>query len=141
MNNQNENIRYIINKEKRTIVAILTVPKTEIGQEVERIINKNAAPFFQVTTMHIAPTMLLTGTYRGIAKAHPDDEWNEKEGKKRARLRARRLYMKERQRIVKGLEDVFDNIEDNMERAVDFTKNVLKRIDKDVNALDNQQTT
>lgn len=140
MNRHNEDIRYIINEEKRTVVAILTVPETEICDELCHIINKNAAQYFLVTNIFAANALMLTGTYRGIAKAHPEDEWNVEEGKKRARLRARRAYMKERKRIVKGLEDVFDDIEDNIERAVDFTKNVLKHIDEDMNTMDGENS-
>ena len=140
MNRHNEDIRYVINEEKRTVVAILTIPQTEIVDEIANIINNNANRFFQVTEMIASPAMLLTGIYRGIAYAHPEDEWNAEEGKKRARLRARRQYMKERKRIIKALEDVFDDIEDNVERAVKFTKNVLKHIDEDMDALDGDKS-
>lgn len=136
MNRHNEDIRYVINEEKRTVVAILTIPQTEIVDEIANIMNNNANRFFQVTEMITSPAMLLTGIYRGIAYAHPEDEWDVEEGKKRARLRARRTYMKERKRIIKALEDVFDDIEDNVERAVKFTKNVLKRIDADMDTMD-----
>ena len=136
MNRHNEDIRYVINEEKRTVVAILTIPQTEIVDEIANIVNNNANRFFQITEMMAFPAMLLTGTYRGIAYAHPEDAWNVEEGKKRARLRARRTYMKERKRIIKALEDVFDDIEDNVERAVKFTKNVLKHIDEDMAAID-----
>lgn len=140
MNRHNEDIRYVINEEKRTVVAILTIPQTEIVDEIANIMNNNANRFFQVTEMIASPAMLLTGVYRGIAYAHPEDEWNVEEGKKRARLRARRQYMKERKRIIKSLEDVFDDIEDNVERAVKFTKNVLKHIDEDMDALDGDKS-
>lgn len=79
--------------------------------------------------------MLLTGVYRGKAKAHPDDQWDVEEGKKWARIRARRLYMQDRKRIISALEDVFDDIEDNIESAVKYTKGVLKRIDEDLQEL------
>ena len=140
MNRHNEDIRYVINEEKRTVVAILTIPQTEIVDEIANIVNNNANRFFQITEMMASPAMLLTGIYRGIAYAHPEDEWNVEEGKKRARLRARRQYMKERKRIIKALEDVFDDIEDNVERAVKFTKNVLKHIDEDRDALDGDKS-
>ena len=140
MNRHNEDIRYVINEEKRTVVAILTIPQTEIVDEIANIVNNNANRFFQITEMMASSAMLLTGTYRGIAYAHPEDEWNIEEGKKRARLRARRQYMKERKRIIKALEDVFDDIEDNVERAVKFTKNVLKHIDEDMDALDGDKS-
>lgn len=140
MNRHNEDIRYVINEEKRTVVAILTIPQTEIVDEIANIVNNNANRFFQITEMMASPAMLLTGMYRGIAYAHPEDEWNVEEGKKRARLRARRQYMKERKRIIKALEDVFDDIEDNVERAVKFTKNVLKHIDEDMDALDGDKS-
>ena len=140
MNRHNEDIRYVINEEKRTVVAILTIPQTEIVDEIANIVNNNANRFFQITEMMASPAMLLTGMYRGIAYAHPEDEWNVEEGKKRARLRARRQYMKERKRIIKALEDVFDDIEDNVERAVKFTKNVLKHIDEDMEAIDGDKS-
>ena len=140
MNRHNEDIRYVINEEKRTVVAILTIPQTEIVDEIANIVNNNANRFFQITEMMASPAMLLTGIYRGIAYAHPEDEWDVEEGKKRARLRARRQYMKERKRIIKALEDVFDDIEDNVERAVKFTKNVLKHIDEDMDALDGDKS-
>ena len=140
MNRHNEDIRYVVNEEKRTVVAILTIPQTEIVDEIANIVNNNANRFFQITEMMASPAMLLTGMYRGIAYAHPEDEWNVEEGKKRARLRARRQYMKERKRIIKALEDVFDDIEDNVERAVKFTKNVLKHIDEDMDALDGDKS-
>ena len=79
--------------------------------------------------------MLLKGTYVGKAKAHPEDEWNIEEGKKWARLRARELYVKDRLRIVEGLEDVFDDIEENVESSVEFTEGVLEKIENDRKAL------
>ena len=73
--------------------------------------------------------------YVGKAKAHPEDEWNVEEGKKWARLRARELYVKDRLRIVEGLEDVFDDIEENVESSVEFTEGVLEKIENDRKAL------
>ena len=135
MNRNNEDIRYVINEEKRTVVAILTVPQTEICDEVCNIMNKNSSRFFLVPSILATDAMLLTGVYRGKAKAHPDDQWDVEEGKKWARIRARRLYMQDRKRIISALEDVFDDIEDNIESAVKYTKGVLKRIDEDLQEL------
>ena len=135
MNRNNEEIRYVINEEKRTVVAILTVPQTEICDEVCNIMNKNSSRFFLVPSILATDAMLLTGVYRGKAKAHPDDQWDVEEGKKWARIRARRLYMQDRKRIISALEDVFDDIEDNIESAVKYTKGVLKRIDEDLQEL------
>lgn len=135
MNRNNEDIRYIVNEEKRTVVAILTVPQTEICDEVCNIMNKNANRFFVVPSVLATDAILLTGVYRGKAKAHPDDQWDVEEGKKWARIRARRMYMQDRKRIISALEDVFDDIEDNIESAVKYTKGVLKRIDEDLQEL------
>lgn len=135
MNRNNEDIRYVINEEKRTVVAILTVPQTEICDEVCNIMNKNSSRFFLVPSILATDAMLLTGVYRGKAKAHPDDQWDVEEGKKWARIRARRMYMQDRKRIISALEDVFDDIEDNIESAVKYTKGVLKRIDEDLQEL------
>ena len=136
MSRNNENIRYFIDEDKRTVVALLTVPRTEICDEMCNIINKNSNRYFLVTNILTTDAMLLTGAYRGKAKAHPDDEWDVEEGKKWARIRARQMYMKERKRIMKALENVFDDIEDNIEAAVKYTKSVLKHIDEDLSVLD-----
>jgi hypothetical protein len=134
MSRNHEDIRYIIDERKRTVVAILTVPKAEICNELCNIINKNASNFFIVPEIMATNAMMLAGTYRGKAKAHPNDEWNVEEGKKWARIRARKAYMKDRKRIVSALEDVADNIEDNLEKAVKYTKGVLKRIEEDLDS-------
>lgn len=132
-NAHHEDVRYIVNEEKRTVVAILTVPRTEICEEVCNIINKRSYPYFILPGLLPEEKLLLTGEYKAKAKAHPDDVWDENEGKRRALLRARRIYMKERERIMEDLEDIFDDIEDGFEDARDYTKNVLKAINRELN--------
>lgn len=132
MNNTNADIQYIVDEKKRTIVAILTVPCTEIYDEIWNIINKKAESHFVIQKLIMSDRLALTGIYRGKAKAHPADEWNVDKGKNLARLRARRIYMKERKRIVKELKEIFNNIEDSLEKAIDFTNNVLNRIEENL---------
>lgn len=70
---------YKINKEKRTVVAYgKFLPKGLIKREFEYSFGRNI--YF--------PDIYCCKTAKGIAKCHPEDEWNEEEGKRIARERA-----------------------------------------------------
>ncbi len=135
MSTQTNHVEYYIDKEKRTVAAVLHVPRTEVCDEIMNIMNKKAGNLFTITQARFEPSMLLTGVYRSKAKAHPDDEWNEEGGKRLAYLRARRAYAKERLAIIKMVEDAIDDVEDTVEDSVKFTKNLLKGIDRDIEAF------
>ena len=135
MSTQNNTVDYYIDKEKRTIAAVLHVPSTEICDELMNIMNKKAGGLFTITQARFEPSMLLTGIYRGKCKAHPDDEWDEEAGKRLAYLRARKAYAKERLRIIKMVAEVTDDIDDTVEDSVEFTENLVKGIKRDIDAF------
>lgn len=133
-NTQDTSVQYIIDKDKRTIVAILNVSATKIATEVRNIITKRSNNYFTVIGVIPSNKLLLNGKYVGKAKAHPDDKWDENKGKEIALLRAQKAYMTERAKIMRGLEDVFDDIEDNVEKAGDCAFNAIKAINRKLKA-------
>ena len=74
--------RYIINKEKRTIVCLL--------EDCERMLWQDACKHFPMIVLGwgYTPDITLEKTYRGVAKCNPNDEWDEELGKKLACDRA-----------------------------------------------------
>jgi hypothetical protein len=133
-NTQDTSVQYIIDKDKRTIVAILNVSATKIATEVRNIITKRSSNYFTVIGVIPSNKLLLSGKYVGKAKAHPDDKWDENKGKEIALLRAQKAYMTERAKIMRGLEDVFDDIEDNVKKAGDCAFNAIKAINRKLKA-------
>lgn len=80
---QNDEIRYIIDEEKRTVVCLIKVQPTLTADIVDK--------YLEASNLH--PTCgldidFLGYTFRGIAKCHPEDKWNEEVGCKLARERA-----------------------------------------------------
>jgi hypothetical protein len=133
MDRHNEDVRYIVNEEKRTVVAILTVPIDEVCREIRHIINKSSYPCFVLQPLIPDNKILLTGEYIGKAKAHPDDVWDVKEGKKKAFLRARRRYMQERAKIFAELDVICDDIKRRFGESQAYTMNSLAVIARDLN--------
>ena len=77
-----EVIDYYINEENGTVAAVLTVPQNMMAEEMVNIMNKASGSLFVTTHINIIESGLLDGTYRGVAYCHPDDKFNENEGKK-----------------------------------------------------------
>lgn len=102
---------YKINKEKRTVVAYgKFCPKYLIGCEFINSINRDV--YF--------PSHYSEKVVKGIAKCHPNDEWNEKEGKRIARERAiKEFYGQMRAcwaRESAILMAAFDNIDEQLKK-------------------------
>lgn len=102
---------YKVDKEKRTVVAYGEFyPKHLIGCELENSINRDIC----------FPSHLDKKVVKGIAKCHPSDEWNEKEGKRIARERAIKGFYGQ-MRAVWARESAilmaaFDNIDEQLKK-------------------------
>lgn len=123
-----ENIQYIMGKDAKTVVAILTVPNNAIVEEMATILIKSTNPLFAVTNLDLNKSMLLKGKYVGKAVCHDDDDFDWEYGKKIARLRALEAYYKDRARVFDKVSTIFDDAAKRMSLAARHNHYSLKHI-------------
>lgn len=74
--------KYIVNKEKRTVVCILSNCSRDVSKAIDKYF-REIMILFDVN---------INDKYVGVAKCSPEDEWDEKIGKKLAFSRAYAEY-------------------------------------------------
>ena len=80
-------INYVINKEKRTIVAIMTDCEYDI---LDSLIKAGLYSLYDYGDK--VKKAMIPNVFRGKAKCSPEDEWDEEAGKKIARERMLAKY-------------------------------------------------
>ena len=134
--NSGESFTYFVNEEKRTVVAILTVPQGIMGTEMLRIIQKESGSYFGMDDCVLGRRMVLKGRYEGKAVCHSDDEWDIEKGKHLAKLRALRAYLKDRKEISKVLVSVYEGVAERMRNADDYSNYVMEHITDAIDKYD-----
>lgn len=93
----NSHIVYLINQEERTIVAVLEGTAYDVLQQL----NKRVAAGIGLGLKQRGYGGLgLKDTYKGIAKCHPNDLWDEEVGREIAKQRALAKYRRHRVRVL-----------------------------------------
>ena len=131
-----EEIVYFINEEKKTVVAMLTVPENAMGNEMLRLINKSSGVHFSINNCAIGKSIALKGRYKGKAVCHSEDDWDEKKGMHLAKLRALRAYAKDRERIAMLLSDTYSDILRRLERAEEYSHYATEHIEDAIENFD-----
>ena len=127
-------IDFIVNEEKRTIVAILRIDPVEVALEMSNIVDKAIKPNL-TTIVPFETGFLVKDTYRGKAICHKDDEWDVVKGKRIAKAKALYAFMKDHKKITA---QTVASLEDALERAKaadhysDYTlRNIIENLDKE----------
>jgi hypothetical protein len=103
-------VKYLINEKKRTISAYFAGGESAVVdclfQQVERYDpNSDFSDFYADA---VTDTMnSFSGTFVGIARCHPEDEWNEDIGKNIARTK-----------LMSRMDKAIDSVNDNLVRIV-----------------------
>lgn len=84
-------IRYEVNEEKRTVVAVITDTYYDAILMADKMF-KNTPFRTDFGYSHHMRKYYIKDTYVGIAKCNPDDEWDEEVGKELARQRVLRAH-------------------------------------------------
>lgn len=124
-----EKFQYFVDEEKRTVVAVLTVPQNAMGNEMLRIMKKESGNYFAIEDCMITNAMMLKGKYVGKAVCHGEDTWDVETGKRLAELRATKQYARDRYRIACLINDVFDGIQKRFDRAEEYTEDSIENIE------------
>ena len=93
--------KYIVNKEKRTVVCVLS----DCSRDALKAIDKSFKEIFVYD-------LYINDKYVGVAKCSPEDEWDEKIGK---RLAFSRAYAEYRGAIKVKARRFIVNLENNMQ--------------------------
>lgn len=123
-----EVIDYHINEENGTVAAVLTVPQDMMAEEMVNIMNKASGSLFVTTDISFTESILLDGTYRGVAYCHPDDKFNENEGKKIAKQKALKAYYHDRKRVAVRVQKIFEDMARRMAAAAEHNKFAIEHI-------------
>lgn len=134
--NNGETFDFYVNKEKRTVVAVLTVPENLMGNEMLQIIGKSSGNNFCIEECAINESIALKGRYVGKASCHEEDAFDEEKGIHLAKLRALRSYMKDRKRVATRIADVFDEIANRFENAEDYCEYAIEHIEESIKNFD-----
>ena len=127
--NKNEVYDYYVDEDKRTVVAVLTVPRTCVMEELCNVVNKGCGTHFIFEGVNFHDNMLVAGSYTGKAICHPGDEWDVKEGMRIAKLKAIRAYLNDRDVLTKRLVRVFGDVADRVEDMDKHTAYAKKHIE------------
>ena len=127
-----QKINYYINEEKRTVTAVLRVGQYEVLEDISNVIDKAFAPSFSAFILRNTPHK-VTGKYVGVATCHVDDEWDVETGKKIARLRALRSYMKEYKKIATVMHKDAEKLVENLKKTADYSEFSIKHIEDELN--------
>ena len=128
--NNGEHIEYFVNEEKRTVVAVLYANPGVMGNEMLRIMRKESGNNFGIDDCMLGKAMILKGRYEGKAVCHIDDEWDVEQGMHIAKLRALRLYMRDRLRIAERLSDIFSNLALRFVDSEEYTDYSINHIEE-----------
>ena len=108
--------KFIINKEKRTIVCILN-PESTMYKRIKKYTSSNS-----LLTLLPSKYYEFEPVFKGIAKCAPEDEWDEAYGKRLAEYRA---YCKKRRYINETLQNFINKVRksaDDIEKYGMFKK-------------------
>lgn len=84
-------IRYEVNEEKRTVVAVITDTYYDAILMADKMFKNTPFRTDFGYSQHMRK-YYIKDTYVGIAKCNPDDEWDEEVGKELARQRVLRAH-------------------------------------------------
>ena len=126
---ENGNFEYFINETEKTVVAVLTVPTTDIMEELCNVINKGAGSHLIVESINFHSNMLINGKYTGKAMCHPNDTFDVETGKKIAKAKAFRAYLVDRRTVVNRLDRIFENVANRVSDMKGYTDRSFARVD------------
>ena len=134
-------MQVIVNQDKRTVVAILSVPCLLMGDELSNIMYKETREDipFALYLGSLSKRLQLQEKYIGKAVCHSEDEWDEEKGIAIARLRAIKQYAKDRKRILSIMKEIFDGIEDRLGDAKKYAKYSIEHIDDAIEKLSSDE--
>lgn len=131
-----EVVEYFHDEDKRTVVAVVSVPKDIVMQEMLNVLHKASCGAFLFDGVLMQKSMLLTGVYRGKAVCHADDEFSLERGMKIARLRALRSYYKDRKRISDRVKTIYNEAARRMALAAVHNDYSLDHIEERLKEAD-----
>ena len=121
LNNYSENvqpkskIRYYIDEEKRTVVAVMDDCEYDAIDVLQKMgIRKITHDGYNMDKF------MMNTSYRGKAKCSPDDEWDEKYGMALARNRMLENYYRGRAMALMKAETVLQNILEEIGSRIDY---------------------
>lgn len=136
----NTEIKIVVNEEKRTVVAIATGCAEDAFKEIYKADNsshimESIEPkvdveyddlFSVIPVMYIPEKLLISDTFVGVAKCHPEDEFSFEEGKKVAIKKMHKSYNKAKKNAVVAYR----------KKVLQFAENLatsIEKIDKKIN--------
>lgn len=126
---RNENMEYFVNEEKKTVVAVLTVPYDVLLDEFENMLRKIGVSVWNMDGLY--DTMSLnTNRFEGRAVCQDGDKWDVDTGIRVARLKALRKYT-ERRKLLWGRfrETAVKKMLGRIDRAAEYNDYSLQHID------------
>ena len=131
-----ERFIYFVDEEARTVVAVLDVPRDILSKEMLNVVRKSTGNMFLMDGVMIAKSMLITGTYRGIAHCHENDTFDVEKGKFIAKRRALLQYYKDRKAVSDRMATAFADVANRMTLAADHNDYSIGRISAQVNSVE-----
>ncbi len=123
-----ENFTYHKDEEKGVVVAVLDVPKDIVAEEMLNVLNKASGASFIVDGAMLQNSMLIAGTYRGVAYCHESDAFDFETGKYYAKRRALLQYYQDRKRVSDRVKAIFADATRRMALAADHNDYSIARI-------------
>lgn len=128
-----DSVRYIINEEKRIVVALMEKCQWDLIQYLNQKI-PNADFLISGLSSYSGKTLNIGDTYRGIAKCSPEDVFDEEIGKELASKRAKEKYERAKSRVLENVAGMFIH---NLQNAIFEQKETATSTLAELQSLEN----
>lgn len=118
--------KVFVNEDKRTCVVVLTNREQDVYDVMRKVMRRVPKEMFRFVSDESFVALASGnpsdwGTFRGIAKCHPDDVFTEQEGIDLARERAYRQYRRAMNREFQNIISVLDDIVEGVENEINYS--------------------
>lgn len=121
-------IRYEVNEEKRTVVAIIDNTECDAIVMVDKMFRNTPFRTDHLYHQHMRK-YYIKDTYVGVAKCNPDDEWDEEVGKELARKRVLRAHEVD---VALAFEKIWDDMIEPMNKMGFFIDTRLRQHNREL---------
>ena len=109
-------MRHFVNEDKRTVTTVIEDTENDVRRMLQKM---EGADGINEYVMVMAYCSYLPNTFIGIAKCHPEDEFDIQKGIEISKAKAKKKYHKAVMRELCNFANKLEHFADNIDRKVD----------------------
>lgn len=115
-----------VDERQKTIVAVLTNPKSRLRKDIKHITNA-ARDKNLVLGAYIDKLAVFNDSFRGKAKCHPDDVFDITTGKRIAKRRCMRSYHKHVLKLLLAYEESLEYVSEEIRKKIIYLDAIIDK--------------